>query len=64
MHQSERVSSTSGNDKLDNNEANDNNNDEDSSDVDSWPEDSISANDSKIPKVEVIIEMSMSRFLF
>ena len=47
MHQSERVSSTSGNDKLNNNETIDNN-DEDSSDVDSWPEDSISANDSTI----------------
>ena len=46
MHQSERVSSTSGNDKNDTNDSNDNNIDDDS-DIDSWPEDSISPNDSK-----------------
>ena len=47
MHQSERVSSTSGNDKNDTNDSNDNNIDDDS-DIDSWPEDSISPNDSKL----------------
>ena len=46
MHQSERVSSTSGNDHLDNNDNHQNNNDEDS-DMDSWPEDTTSPNDSK-----------------
>ena len=46
MHQSERVSSTSGNDHLDNNDNHPNNNDEDS-DMDSWPEDNTSPNDSK-----------------
>ena len=46
MHQSERVSSTSGNDHLDNNDNHPNNNDEDS-DMDSWPEDTTSPNDSK-----------------
>ena len=45
MHQSERVSSTSGNDHLDNDNHH-NNNDEDS-DMDSWPEDTTSPNDSK-----------------
>ena len=44
MHQSERVSSTSGNDTNDTLE----NNDEDSDiDLDSWPGDSTSPNDSK-----------------
>ena len=47
MHQSERVSSTSGNDKLDNSDNHDNNNDEDS-DIDSWPEDTTSQNESKV----------------
>ena len=41
MHQSERVTSTSGNDTMENN-------DEDSDiDLDSWPGDSTSPNDSK-----------------
>ena len=45
MHQSERVSSTSGNDHLDND--NHRNNNEEDSDMDSWPEDTTSPNDSK-----------------
>ena len=44
MHQSERVSSTS--DKNDADDSHDNNIDDDS-DIDSWPEDAISPNDSK-----------------
>ena len=45
MHQSEKVSSTSGNDKHENVEAQDVNDDD--SDIDSWPEDFTSSHDSK-----------------
>ena len=55
MHQSERVSSTSGNDHLDNNDNHQNNNDEDS-DMDSWPEDTTSPNDSKDIQCIILLE--------